>query len=69
MALIFAVRHDNFARSDFDQPQAGPKGGGQDTRSNTPCNLVRFTLGLETSAASLVIKSSGSNTTCVAPSL
>ena len=36
--------------------------------ANTPWNLVKFTLGLGTSAASLAMKSSGSNTTCVVPS-
>jgi hypothetical protein len=33
---VFAVRGDKIAGSDFEQPKAGPKGGGQDARSNTP---------------------------------
>ena len=31
-----AVRGDKIAGSDFEQPKAGPKGVGQDARSNTP---------------------------------
>ena len=31
---VFAVRGDKIAGSDFEQPKAGPKGGGQDARSN-----------------------------------
>jgi len=30
-------RLDKIAGSDFEQPQAGPKGGGQDARSNITC--------------------------------
>ena len=33
---VLAVRGDKIAGSDFEQPKAGPKGGGQDARSNTP---------------------------------
>jgi len=28
---------DKFVRSEFEQPQAGPKGGGQDARSQMTC--------------------------------
>ena len=33
---VFAVGGDKIAGRDFEQPQAGPKGEGQDARSNTP---------------------------------
>ena len=31
---VLTVRSDKIAGSDFEQPKAGPKGGGQDARSN-----------------------------------
>jgi len=60
---VFAIRGDKIAGSDFEQPKAGPMGGGQDARSNTPWNRVRLTLGLGTRTASFAMKSTGSKMT------
>ena len=56
------------ARSDFEQPKAGPLGAGGMPGVNTPWKRVRLTRGFGTSAANRAMKSSGSKITCVAPS-
>src|SRR5205814_718605 len=40
-------RFDKIVWNDFEQPKAGPKGGGQDARSNPPPSTRFWACGLE----------------------